>query len=72
MGDYLRSRLAQDVATTIITALGKDSGGSPVYWQAPAKVIDTYLQTSIYASKIFEHKLNVQMSRGQLSSELPL
>jgi hypothetical protein len=72
MGDFLRSRLADDVAEKITIALGKDAEGSTVYWQTTANVIDTYLQTSIYASKISDHTLKVQMSRSQLSFEFPL
>jgi hypothetical protein len=58
MGELLRDRLAEDVAAAVTIALGMDAEGSPVYWQTTAKVIDTYLLTSIYASTISEHKLN--------------
>ncbi len=58
MGDLLRDRLAEDVAAAVTIALGNDAEGSPVYGQTTAKVIGTYLQTSIFASKISEQKLN--------------
>ena len=72
MGDLLRDRIADDVAAAVTLALGNDAEGSPVYWQTTATVIDTYLQTSIFASTISEHKLNEAMSNAQLQSELPL
>ena len=72
MGDLLRDRIAADVAATVILALGNDAEGSPIYWQTTATVIDNYLQTSIFASTISEHKLNEAMSKAQLQSELPL
>jgi hypothetical protein len=44
MGGILRSRIAQDVARSVINALGKDDHGAPLYWKASAIVIDAYLQ----------------------------
>jgi hypothetical protein len=64
--------LAEDVASAVITALGTDSEGSPVYWHTTATVIDNYLQTSLFASTISEHVLNEAMAKAQLVSELPL
>jgi hypothetical protein len=72
MGEFLRSRISQDVARTVSIALGKDANGSPLYWTASATTIDDYLQKSLFATIISEHKLNEEMSKPQSSSELPV
>jgi hypothetical protein len=70
MGDWLRGRIAQDVANEV--ERGLDVSGTPIYRHCSAKVLDAYLQTSVFADKFSDHHFNKAMQRPQNVNENPL
>jgi hypothetical protein len=72
MGDWLRGRLAQDVANEVERGLGLDVSRTPIYRHSSAKVLEAYLQTSVFADQFSDHHFNKAMQRPQNVDESPL
>ncbi len=69
MGDWLRGLLHQEVANDVDMFMGVDDLGTSIYRHCSAKVLDTYLLGSIYASQLTDHHFNTEMQRVQGSHE---
>jgi hypothetical protein len=72
MGDWLRGRLAQDVANEVERGMGVDGSGTSIYRHCYAKVLDAYLQTSVFATQFSDHHYNQEMQRQENVDESPL
>jgi regulatory protein YycI of two-component signal transduction system YycFG len=51
--------------------MGNDSSGDSIYRFCSAKVLDTHLLNSSYASQLTDHQFNQEMQRGQRSDKNP-
>jgi hypothetical protein len=65
MGDWLRGRLAQDVATDVERGMGQDATGTSIYGHCYATVLNAYLQKCYFASQLSDHHYNQEMQRDQ-------
>jgi hypothetical protein len=72
MGDWLGSRLDQDVANEAECGLGLDVSRTPIYRPCSAKVLYAYLQTSVFADQFSDHHFNKAMQRSQMVGKSPL
>ena len=64
MGGWLRGLLHQEIANDIEMVMGNDASGTSVYRFCSAKVLDTHLLGSIYASQLTDHHFNSEMQRA--------
>jgi hypothetical protein len=71
MGYWLRGWLAQDVANDVERVMGQDATGTSIYRHCSTKVLDAYLQQSVYAFQLSDHHYNQEMQRGQHPDENP-
>jgi hypothetical protein len=71
MGEWLRGLLHQEIANDVDMFMGVDAFGTSIYRFCSAKVLDTYLLGSIYASQLTDHHFNTEMQRVQRPDENP-
>jgi hypothetical protein len=71
MGGWLRGLLHQEIANDIDMVMGNDATGTSIYRFCSAKVLDTHLLGSIYASQLTDHHFNSEMQRPQSPGENP-
>jgi hypothetical protein len=71
MGDWLRGRLAQDVANDVERGMGQDATGTSIYKHCYATVLNAYLRKSVFASQLSDHHYNQEMQRDQRVDDNP-